>query len=243
VRDRTKWRESNSVIIDCQSIGTGNDTPEHRVREPPGLGVVSAAMIRIDKVPAIRELVFNVVSKYILCLTKIQGLEDSPMGNVPQRQDDSLRRNLLQLGAQKAIAHANFLRSWLILRREALHGIRDSATNEFETVLTADRLSQTGKSILMQGAVKENPGKVTGKWTPGSVRAMQPGRKPNDQQPCPGVAKGRNRMCIVARMSFADMSEMASQPRAVHAMDIKVGHETPVVKPALMKGTLSKYYR
>jgi hypothetical protein len=57
----------------------------------------------------------------------------------------------------------------------------------------------------MEGSIEEITACITRKWTARGVGAMQAGRQSNDQEPGPGISKGRHRRAEISRMALPNL--------------------------------------
>ena len=103
------------------------------------------------------------------------------MGNLSERKDDRIVRDDVNFGTKKAVAGSNLDTDRLVGRWQTLDGVGDATATQYQVVVCTLGIGPTGQSQLMQGLVQEDACVVTGKWSPGSIRAVEARRQANDQ--------------------------------------------------------------
>ncbi len=104
------------------------------------------------------------------------------MRDPAEREHDPQSRQSRDRRRQIPAAGRDFRWGRFVLRRNAAHGVDDSAVDEFEPVVRAAIVGPCGQAEREQGAIKKVPGVVPGEWASGPVRAAQSRRKADDQE-------------------------------------------------------------
>lgn len=194
---------------------------EHLCGESPGLGVVAAAVVRIEQHTLARKHVAGAVGKSSLRRFDARRAQHGGMGNATQRDDDSHSRQRGELSGQVGIAQPDLVRQRLVGWRQTLDCVRDPAVAQPQAVTRGQGFGAARKTVRMQRAVEQDAGVIAGKRSPGAIGAMQSRRQTNDQQPMTLASKRRNRPAVVAGMSLAHRLEKAGQPAAAAAIRIE----------------------
>jgi len=190
------------------------------------LGVVTTAMVRVDKCPAARNRVFRTVTKFECRLAQAERRYGGPVRNQAEGQDDSVLRKLSELGLQETVTGANFFSGWFVFRWQAFYGIRDPAIAKLETIVSGNRLGDIGEPMLVQRPVKKNSGKITGKRPTRSIRPVHARGESDDQQFCLRVAEWRYWSTVVAGEPLAHVCEVTCEAFTIDAMNIELWHWT-----------------
>ena len=95
------------------STGARHYFPEHRLGEHPSRGVLTAAMIRVDEVSRLVELVLVPVAEGKLAALEPARHEEGIVPHPPERQHDPDALEGSELGLQVRIAAADFIGSGL----------------------------------------------------------------------------------------------------------------------------------
>src|SRR5262245_59459696 len=114
---------------------------------------------------------------------QLKRVQNRVVGNATngKKRDEIGQR--LDAGKKKRAAGCNFLGRRLVLRRHAAHGIRDHAIDKLKRIGRAPMVAPARQTRLEQGGVEQLAGKIAEEWSPGTVCAFKPGRKPNDEEP------------------------------------------------------------
>jgi len=112
---------------------------EHLARQPAGVRVVAAAMIRIEQ-EKFTEIVQRGVRELEFRLAAPDRFDYRAMSNTAECKHNGIVGKLLQLGGQECIAVVDLGTDRLIVGRQTLDGIRNSALRQFQVVVGTERL-------------------------------------------------------------------------------------------------------
>src|SRR3990170_8952241 len=173
---------------------------EHGRRESPGLGVVAAAVIRIEQVSILRQAVVRAVPEPVRQNLEAERLQDGGVRDDPERQHYRPARERLELALEINVARCNLGGQRLVVRRQTLDRVRDAAALESQPVVGGDGFGALGKAEAVKRLIQQNAGVVSGERPPGAVGAVQPRCEPHDEQARVFVPKGGYGPRMVLRM-------------------------------------------
>src|SRR6185437_17118786 len=115
------------------------------------------------------------------------------------------------------VAAPDLLRQRLVAGGNALDGIDDACVLELETIVRRDGLRAGGEARVEQRSVEKLPRVIAGEGPPGSIRAMQPRREPDEDDPRVRNPKGGYGPRPVVRIAPVDLGQEFREPRAARA--------------------------
>ena len=125
-----------------------------------------------------------------------------------------------QIRRQIVVAGADLGRHRLVVRRQALHRVRDPAGDEREAVVAPGRDRLRREAVGMQRRVQQDPGVIAGERPAAGVGAVHPRREPDDHERGVVGAERRHRPAEVARIRLAHAIEERREPCAAAAIGI-----------------------
>ncbi len=199
------------------------DRMEHRCGEPPGIGVVTAAVIAVEERRPVWQCVPCAMGKRQRRTLQAQRLQRRVVRDAAQCKDGTARGQRGKIRRKVAVARANLRRRGLVVRRQAFDGIRDPAIDEFEPVIAVGPDRPRGEAVPMQCRVKENPGVVSRERPSAGIGAMASRRQPHDDERGVARTERRDRATEVRRRNRAHLVEERHQPRAAPAARVVCG--------------------
>ncbi len=146
---------------------------------------------RFAAVRELRALRLELPTRFAKCL------ENCSEADRPQTDRDAQIAQRFELFHQIRETVAQLLRRRLVFRRRAAQRRGDEAIDEFEPVVSVDRVRFRRKTSAMQRGIEKTAGRVTGERTPGAVAAVRPGRQPDDCDAGAGAAERRDGLAPV----------------------------------------------
>ncbi len=165
-----------------------------------------------------------------------EGLEHCAVGNASKGENHSARRHRRQLGAQIIVTVAHLGPHRLVLRRQALDRIGDSAVQEPQRIAPVQRRRLVAESERVQRLVEQLARVVACERPPGTVGAVHARREPDDQQPRTPRTERRHRTRVVVRMLRFHLVKERSQARTAPTVQIekwRSGHGAYVARSVI----------
>jgi hypothetical protein len=111
------------------------------------------------------------------------------MRDPAEREDDAQSGHRGDSRGEEPTACLDLPTGGLVGRRHAAHGIGDHAIDEAQTVLRRGAVPPRREPRLDQCGVEQLPGVIAGERPARPVRALQPRREPDNEQPAPLIAE------------------------------------------------------
>ena len=108
---------------------------EHVRCQTPGIGVVTAAVIGIEQQEATVQRMFRGVAEFEIGLAAANRFNHGPMRDATERQHHSSRRQGLEFIREKLVAGIDLGTDRLVVRRQAFHGVRNTAIQQGQFVV------------------------------------------------------------------------------------------------------------
>src|SRR5688500_16510487 len=99
------------------------------------------------------------------------------MANRAQREHYGVSLEGCEFRFQVTIASLNLNWQRLVLGWYALHGVRETAVDQLETVIPSNRFGLVRKSVAIQRSIEKYARMITGKRPAARVRTVEPRRK------------------------------------------------------------------
>ncbi len=154
-------------------------------------------------------------------LTAAERFNDCAMSDATQCKHDRVFRKLSQFICEEGIAGVHFGTNRLVVRRQALDGIRNPALRQYQFVIDGKRLLVRRKAEFVQALVQKYPGMISGKRPAGSIGPMHARRKTDNQKPRRRVPEWRHWPAMVIWISFLDRVQETGQARAGPAVFVE----------------------
>src|SRR5438309_6819989 len=113
---------------------------EHRRGKPPGIGVVAAAMVAVEKRDAVGERMPRAVCKRVVASARSQREQCRIVRDPSERKKRRTGGQRRQLGGEIGVARPDFDRQGLVAGWKALHRVGDPRVDEAQLVDGTERL-------------------------------------------------------------------------------------------------------
>ena len=177
--------------------------PEHRVqhrrRELPRVGVLTAGVVAADQHLPARQVVGECMSELRtrpdVHAAVLQQPQVGVEADLAQRDDDADARERGDLGVEMRQTTDDLFRRWLVVGRRAAHGGGDERVAQPQAVVRMLRRRDVRETGAVQRGHQEiagAAGAVAGEDAAGAIRAVSRRREADDQQPRARVAETGN---------------------------------------------------
>ena len=185
-------------------------------------------MIGIQQDPVTRQLVLHAVPEPMRGRLEPEGTQNRAVCDRAECEDHGTGLELVEFRGQETVAAANFLRQRAILRRDALHGVGDSASREPEPVVCGLGAAAVRPAEREQRLVQKNTRVVTRKRPTTAIRSVHSRCQTDYQQTRLRVAERRDRCAVIPGETAPALREEFGESGTPHAARVE-SHDASIV--------------
>jgi hypothetical protein len=181
------------------------------------------------------------VSEGIVGLGQLQRPHHRPMGYRAKRHDNATGADRSKLASQVLVAAIHLGGGRLVLGRQALDRIGDTAVPQHQTVVPRRRDRSVREAIIVECLIEQNAGMVAGERTSTGIGAVHAGGETDHEQAGPRIPEGWDWARIIGGVLPVHLLQMAGQPCASATLGVKMAHVRYSVIPVSLKGIIITY--
>jgi hypothetical protein len=181
------------------------------------------------------------VSKGIVGLRQLQRPHHRPMRYRPKRHDNAAGTDRGKLASQVLVAAIHFGGGGLVLGRQALDRIGDTAVPQYQAVVLRRRDRSVREAIIVERLIEQDAGMVAGERTSTGIGAVHAGGETDHEQVCLRIPEGWDWARIIGRILAVHLLQVAGQPCASATLRVKMAHVRYSVRLVALEGIIITY--